>query len=97
MRAWIVSAMVFAAACGGGAADEEEPPPPPLRWLKSCLWEWGLPGVPGTGGPVYRCYYVAECRTTNVCDNYPEHLRSLCPYLDSSCTACPADKPLLQC
>jgi hypothetical protein len=53
--------------------------------------------VPGSGGPIYRCYYVTQCKTTDVCDSYPEFLRSQCPYINSTCDLCPADKPLSQC
>ena len=38
-----------------------------------------------------------ECKTTDVCDVYPDFLRSNCPYLDNTCTACPAGQPLSQC
>ena len=82
-------------ACGGGA--EEEPPKEALKFYKNCLYEWGLPGVPGTGGPIYRCYYTSACKTTDVCDSYPEFLRSQCPYMSSSCDLCPSDKPLGAC
>jgi hypothetical protein len=86
-----------AAACGGGGGGDESAPQQALSFFKNCLYEWSLPGVPSSGSPVYRCYLTTACKATDVCDAYPESLRSQCPYIASTCDRCPAGMPLSQC
>jgi hypothetical protein len=71
-------------ACGGGDGGVEVSSQP-IQFYENCRWEYPLPGLPETGSPVRRCFFVTACSTGDVFQQ------------TATCVACPLGQPLSQC
>jgi hypothetical protein len=71
--------------CGGGDDGIEVSSGPPIQFYENCVWEYPLPGLPSTGSPVRRCYFVTTCGTGDVFSE------------KATCVACPLGRPLNEC